>query len=279
MYIGDFRTGDLFDKKFTTVDTSGVPFTLAGSPVISVFKNNSTTPSTSGVTLSADFAGITGYNNVRIDLSSDGTFYSAGGNFAIVITTGTVDGASVVGYVVGEFSIEARSALMPTVAGRKLDVSTGGEAGLDWANIGSPTAAQNLSATNIDVDQVVASVAGAVGSVTGAVGSVTGNVGGNVAGSVGSVTGNVGGNVNGTTNGMTAGGYAANADAFLGRNINGGSSTGRTVKTALAPLRNRVEIDLGGNITVYDTDDTTPLWTGVATRTAGADPITEVDPA
>lgn len=64
--------------------------------------------------------------------------------------------------------------LVPTTAGRTLDVSTGGEAGIDWANIGSPTTAVNLSATNIDVDQVVASVSGAVGSVTGAVGSVTG---------------------------------------------------------------------------------------------------------
>lgn len=73
-------------------------------------------------------------------------------------------------------------ALVPTVLGRTLDVSTGGEAGIDWANIGSPTTAQNLSATNIDVDQVVASVSGAVGSVTG-------NVGGNVNGSVASVSG------------------------------------------------------------------------------------------
>lgn len=62
--------------------------------------------------------------------------------------------------------------IQPTVAARTLDVSATGEAGIDWANIGSPTTAQNLSATNIDVDQVVASVSGAVGSVTGAVGSV-----------------------------------------------------------------------------------------------------------
>ncbi|MDZ4263914.1 MAG: hypothetical protein U1B30_16495, partial [Pseudomonadota bacterium] len=40
-------------------------------------------------------------------------------------------------------------------------------AGVDWGNVGSPTTAQNLSATNIDVDQVVASVSGAVGSVAG----------------------------------------------------------------------------------------------------------------
>ena len=58
-------------------------------------------------------------------------------------------------------------ALLPTVAGRTLDVSAAGEAGMDWANIGSPTSAQNLSATNIDTDQAVASVSGAVGSVTG----------------------------------------------------------------------------------------------------------------
>jgi hypothetical protein len=56
------------------------------------------------------------------------------------------------------FAASAPGYLQPTTAGRTLDVSAGGEAGLDWANIGSPTTAVNLSATNIDVDQVVASV-------------------------------------------------------------------------------------------------------------------------
>lgn len=64
-------------------------------------------------------------------------------------------------------SIMGPMPVQATTAGRTLDVSTGGEAGIDWANIGSPTTAVNLSATNIDVDQVVASVTGAVGSVTG----------------------------------------------------------------------------------------------------------------
>lgn len=39
--------------------------------------------------------------------------------------------------------------LEPTTAGRKLDVSTGGEAGLDWANIGSPTTSVALSGTSV----------------------------------------------------------------------------------------------------------------------------------
>lgn len=39
--------------------------------------------------------------------------------------------------------------LQPTTAGRTLDVTAGGEAGIDWANIGSPSTAQNLSGTTV----------------------------------------------------------------------------------------------------------------------------------
>jgi hypothetical protein len=120
--------------------------------------------------------------------------------------------------------------LVPTVAGRTLDVSAGGEAGIDWANIGSPTTAVAFTGSTISASQAVASVTGAVGSVTsgvtvttnndktgyslasgglaavttwtvGITGNITGNVSGSVGsvtGAVGSVTGNVGGNVTGT---------------------------------------------------------------------------------
>lgn len=72
------------------------------------------------------------------------------------------------------------SRLAPTTSGRTLDVTATGEAGIDWANIGSPTTSVNLSGTTISTSQAVASVSGAVGSVTG-------NVGGNVTGSIGSL--------------------------------------------------------------------------------------------
>lgn len=39
--------------------------------------------------------------------------------------------------------------LQPTVAGRTLDVSTGGEAGVDWANVGTPGSTVGLSATTV----------------------------------------------------------------------------------------------------------------------------------
>jgi uncharacterized protein YjbJ (UPF0337 family) len=216
-HLGDYDASNVVYGKFTTFQPStGAPFTLGGTPALSVYKDASTTQSTSGVTLTASFDSVTGLNHFAIDTSSDGTFYSTGSNFDVVITTGTVDGVSVVGAVVASFTIRKSAALKPTTAARTLDVSATGEAGIDWANIGSPTTAVNLSGTNIDVDQVVASVSGAVGSVTGAVGSVTGNVGGNVTGSVGSVvgavgsvTGNVGGNVTGSVGTIAANGITA----------------------------------------------------------------------
>lgn len=206
-HLGDFDAASVLYTKFTTYRPStGAPFTLAGTPVVSIYKDGSLTQSTAGITLTVDFDGLTGLHHLAIDTSADGTFYSAGSHFEAVITTGTVDSVSVVGSCVASFSIRKDSALKATVAGRTLDVSAGGEAGIDWANIGSPTTAVNLSATNIDVDQVVASVSGAVGSVTGAVGSVTGNVGGNVNGSVASVA----------ANGISASSLAADAGTEIG---------------------------------------------------------------
>lgn len=47
------------------------------------------------------------------------------------------------------FAASAPGYLQPTTAGRTLDVSAGGEAGVDWANVGSPTTTVNLSGTTV----------------------------------------------------------------------------------------------------------------------------------
>lgn len=145
-YFGDIRLSDTIDVKFCTVTTTGAPTQLAGSPVISAYPSNSTTQLTAGITLSVDFDSVTGLNNVRV-VASGANGYLTATNYALIITTGTVGGTSVVGYEVGSFSIENRSAVMPTTAARTLDVSAGGEAGVDWANVGSPTTSLNLSGT------------------------------------------------------------------------------------------------------------------------------------
>lgn len=173
----DYALGTTFDLKFTTRSFStGAPTTMAANATVVAYADNSTTEITAGITLTytSGFDGLAGLCNVRV-VATSGNGYAAGSNYALVISAGTVGGVSVIGEVVGEFSIEAQSPLRPTTAARTLDVSAGGEAGIDWANIGSPTTAQNLSSTNIDVDQVVASVSGAVGSVTAGVTVTTNN--------------------------------------------------------------------------------------------------------
>lgn len=69
---------------------------------------------------------------------------------------------------------------------------------------------------------------------------------------------------------------AAIADALLARSIAGGADGGRTVEQALAVLRNRVTL-AGGTLTVYDTDDSTVLFTAAYT-TASRDALASVDP-
>ena len=127
----------------------------------------------------------------------------------------------------------------PTTSGRSLDVTATGAAGIDWGNVENATTAVNLSATNIDVDQVVASV---TADVT-----------------------------------LSAAEENAIADAILGRNVAGGSSAGRLVKEALYVLRNKTAIS-AGTLTVYGTDDATPSFTAAVTTAAG-NPIDSIDPA
>lgn len=75
---------------------------------------------------------------------------------------------------------------------------------------------------------------------------------------------------------LTVAEHAAVADKLLGRNLKGGSDVGRKVHEALAALRNRWAI-AAGVLTIYDTDDATPLFTAAVTRTSG-DPVSQVDP-
>lgn len=112
-YIGDFAEDyATLNTKFATVKSTGAPTVLSNTPVISVYKANGTTQSVAGITLTVDFDSVVGLNNVLIDLSAD-AFYATGNDYQIVITTGTVDSVSVIGYVVAEFSIENRSAATP----------------------------------------------------------------------------------------------------------------------------------------------------------------------
>lgn len=55
-------------------------------------------------------------------------------------------------------------ALKPTTAGRTLDVTTTGEAGIDWANIGGATSTVNLTGTSIKTATIVETATGDIQS-------------------------------------------------------------------------------------------------------------------
>lgn len=135
--------------------------------------------------------------------------------------------------------------LRPTTADRTLDVSSGGEAGIDLANVGNPTTTLNLSGTTVKAvtDMVTANVVQLSGdvtaadnaesffdgtgyagtgnvipqvtAVTGAVGSVAGNVNGNVNGNVVGSVGSVAASVTLANNAVSAAAVAADAVAEI----------------------------------------------------------------
>jgi len=170
-HLGDFDTSTVVYGKFSTYRPStGAAFTLAGTPALSVYKDNSTTQSTTGVTLTVDFDAVTGLHHFAIDTSADGTFYSAGSFFDIVITTGTVDSISVVGTVVASFTIRKNSALKPATAGRTLAIDSSGIADANTAKyLGTAVPAANTAGVPIvDTRQIArqgTAQAGAAGSI------------------------------------------------------------------------------------------------------------------
>ena len=128
MYIGNLIEDQTIDFAFSTHSAAGAPITLAGSPVVKVYKANSTTTeTTAGVTLSVDFDGVTGMHHVRIDTSAD-AFYQVGNDYSAVLVSGTVDGVSVAGTVLATFSIENRSTGLGVVLSQSPTAGTVGEA-------------------------------------------------------------------------------------------------------------------------------------------------------
>lgn len=165
MHLGDFDAAATIHAKFSTARPStGAPFTLAGSPVVSVYKDSSTTQTTSGVTLTVDFDGVTGMHHVAVDTSADGTFYAAGSFFELVLTAGTVDGISVAGVTIARFTIRKNSALKPVTAGRALVVDASGLADATAVKLGPTGAGTALTARDVG-----ASVLLSPGSGTGQV--------------------------------------------------------------------------------------------------------------
>jgi hypothetical protein len=129
MYIGDFLSQATVYFYFTTHKADGTPITIAGSPTVRVYKDNNTTETTTGPTLTVGFDSVVGLHCVAIETTD--AFYTTGHDYKVVLTgTGTVDSVSVTGYMLGSFSIENRFANPASIAlekagiaGAKMDIA------------------------------------------------------------------------------------------------------------------------------------------------------------
>jgi hypothetical protein len=101
--LGARATGSTIEFKFTTA-LNGLPTSLGGSPVVSVYEAGTATPITAGVTLTTDYNSTVGLQDVTI-VATVGNGFAAGFDYEAVVTTGTLGGVSMVGAVVGRFSL------------------------------------------------------------------------------------------------------------------------------------------------------------------------------
>jgi hypothetical protein len=120
----DYPLEATFDIKFNTRTTADPPalITFAGTPAVEIYEDNSTTQITGAATLTVDFDGITGLHNLRIAATAANGF-EAGKSYSVVISSGTVDGNSVVGETLFNFTI-GRSAAKATADSIETKVDT-----------------------------------------------------------------------------------------------------------------------------------------------------------
>jgi hypothetical protein len=131
---GDYKLEDSVYILFTTrAFATGIPGVLSAATV-AVYEDVTSTPIETSIAVTETLNSINGLNAVTIAaLAASG--YNAGGHYHVVIEAGTVDSVSVVGEVVGNFSIQS--------------------APVNWAKVSAPTTAVDLSATDIQLVDTV----------------------------------------------------------------------------------------------------------------------------
>lgn len=228
-YQGDFTTSNTMYVYFNTFDSNdpSASVTLTGLAVtdIEIYKDGSVIQRASDAgyalldTDGIDFDSTTGIHGFSVDLSDNTTagFYAAGSEYVVVVSSVTVDAATI-NFIAATFSIERSGGALALLKGTnslaniedKIDIidtnvdtintATAGLSGAAMRGTDSAALATALATAQLDLDKVTGSDGATLataqglyapakaGDNMGTVSSVTGNVDG----SVGSVTADVG---------------------------------------------------------------------------------------
>lgn len=105
--MSSYSPGSKVAADFNTADPLTLePISIAGATVV-VYRDDSATPITAGVTLDVDKNGITGWHTVDIDTGADEDDYLDDHTYRAVVAAGTVSGISVAGAVLKRFTLLA----------------------------------------------------------------------------------------------------------------------------------------------------------------------------
>ena len=143
IYLGDFAADTAqVDFSFNTRKADGTPVALVGG-TLAVYKDDATTAL---VLLYAEcdlVAVATGQYNVTVYITQEHSPFVAGSDYKVVLSAGTVDGTSVAGTVLAQFSIENRY----TEAGGDAETLAAIKAKTDTIGAGTITVTSPVTAT------------------------------------------------------------------------------------------------------------------------------------
>ncbi len=105
MYLGDYADDETVHFMWSTNAADGSSITRATNGTISVYKDDSTTQTTTGVTDTEDFDTLTGIHHCKI-VTTD-AFYTTATDYTVVLSAATIDGKTV-NAVLAHFSIQNR---------------------------------------------------------------------------------------------------------------------------------------------------------------------------
>ena len=107
IYLGDFAADTAqVDFSFNTRKSDGTPVALEGGR-LAVYKDDGTTALV--LTMDCKLVPVaTGQYNVTVYITQDHSPFVAGSDYKVVLSAGTVDGTSVAGTVLAQFSVENR---------------------------------------------------------------------------------------------------------------------------------------------------------------------------
>jgi hypothetical protein len=107
-YLGDYRRSAILYVPWSSNNSLGAAVTPSSAGTVVVYKNNSTTETSVGVTAhTTGFDALVGINLITIDSSASVNFYAPGNDFHVMLSGASIDGAFV-NAALGTFSIENR---------------------------------------------------------------------------------------------------------------------------------------------------------------------------